>query len=129
MTTREQTDRAALAYLTDAGTQVPHAQIEAEVPGRPEAVAAAVARLAGRDLVVISWAVVDRAEGLARPVAQATPLGHVLAAQHRIEAAQEALRSMVAYARAQGSSWGQIGAALGIARQSAAERFADVEEG
>lgn len=44
-------------------------------------------------------------------------------AQRAIEAAQQQLRQAVHAARAQGSSWAEIGAALGVSRQAAFKRF------
>jgi hypothetical protein len=41
------------------------------------------------------------------------------------DAARRALEEAVARARAQGSSWSEVGAVLGITRQAAFQRFGD----
>ena len=65
------------------------------------------------------------------PWEQETSLGEILAALPRVAAAgqqaQEYLTHWVRRARALGGTWAQIGAALGMTRQSAWERFSGEE--
>jgi hypothetical protein len=58
----------------------------------------------------------------------ARPGEFIEAAQQLVGAAQEVLERAVVYERQQGRSWEVVGEALGIARQSAHERFAEAEE-
>jgi hypothetical protein len=44
-------------------------------------------------------------------------------ARRRVEAADQALREAVTQARRDGASWADVGAVLGITRQSAQQRF------
>lgn len=53
----------------------------------------------------------------------ATHVRAIIAAAEAREAADESLRRAVADARANGDSWTVIGAALGISKQAAYERF------
>jgi hypothetical protein len=54
----------------------------------------------------------------------ATPFREIVAASEAVGAAEEALRVAVDNARRSGLSWSTIGAALGISKQAAHERFA-----
>lgn len=50
----------------------------------------------------------------------------IVAAGKNVADAEQALRAAVADARRAGDSWAVIGAALGVSRQAAHERFRDV---
>ncbi len=53
-----------------------------------------------------------------------TDLRTLAEAVDSIRAAEARVRELVALARANGRSWGEIGIALGVSRQAARERFA-----
>ncbi|MGY1709096.1 hypothetical protein ACI8AC_06250 [Geodermatophilus sp. SYSU D00758] len=52
-----------------------------------------------------------------------THFRRILAASKAVSAAEEELRKAVADARQAGDSWAMVGAALGISRQAAQQRF------
>jgi hypothetical protein len=69
-----------------------------------------------------------RAEALSAPTVpmdDTTDLRAVADAAGAVRADEALLREKVAVARANGRSWGQIGASLGVSRQAARERFAE----
>lgn len=53
----------------------------------------------------------------------ATPFREIFRAAQAVEDAQTELRAAVARARAAGTSWTVVGAALGVTKQAAAQRF------
>ena len=57
------------------------------------------------------------------PSRDAEHFRRIIAANKAIDAAHDELRAAVAAARAAGESWTVIGAALGVSKQAAAERF------
>lgn len=54
-----------------------------------------------------------------------TDLRAVAEAVDRVRAGEARVRELVALARANGRSWGEIGIALGVSRQAARERFSE----
>lgn len=73
-------------------------------------------------------AAADRAEALSEPnvpMDDTTDLRAVADAVGAVRADEALLREKVAIARANGRSWGQIGASLGVSRQAARERFTE----
>lgn len=54
-----------------------------------------------------------------------TDLRAVAEAVDRVREGEARVRELVALARANGRSWGEIGIALGVSRQAARERFSD----
>jgi hypothetical protein len=54
-----------------------------------------------------------------------TDLRVIAEAVDGVRAGQARLRELVAAARANGRSWGEIGIALGVSRQAARERFSE----
>ena len=54
-----------------------------------------------------------------------TDLRAVAEAVDRVRAGKARVRELVALARANGRSWGEIGIALGVSRQAARERFSE----
>ena len=54
-----------------------------------------------------------------------TDLRAIAEAVDSVRAGEDRVRELVATARANGRSWGQIGIALGVSRQAARERFAE----
>jgi 1-deoxy-D-xylulose 5-phosphate reductoisomerase len=54
-----------------------------------------------------------------------TDLRALAEAVDRVRAGEARVRELVARARANGRSWGEIGIALGVSRQAARERFAE----
>lgn len=59
------------------------------------------------------------------PMDDTTDLRALAEADDSVRATEARLREMVARARANGRSWGEIGVALGVSRQAARERFAE----
>lgn len=59
------------------------------------------------------------------PMDDTTDLRAVAEAVDRVRAGEARVRELVALARANGRSWGEIGIALGVSRQAARERFSD----
>jgi len=59
------------------------------------------------------------------PIDDTTDLRAVAEAVDRVRAGEARGRELVALARANGRSWGEIGIALGVSRQAARERFSD----
>jgi len=59
------------------------------------------------------------------PMDDSTDLRAVALAVDRVRAGEARVRELVALARANGRSWGEIGIALGVSRQAARERFSD----
>ncbi|MGI8945769.1 MAG: ECF-type sigma factor [Thermoleophilaceae bacterium] len=59
------------------------------------------------------------------PMDDTTDLRAVAEAVDRVRAGEARLRELVALARANGRSWGEIGIALGVSRQAARERFSE----
>ncbi len=59
----------------------------------------------------------------------ATHFREIIAATENLSAAEDRLREVVADARAAGDSWTLIGAALGVTRQAAQQRFGDDAKG
>lgn len=53
----------------------------------------------------------------------ATPFREIFRAARAVDVAQTELRATVARARAAGASWTVVGAALGVTKQAAAQRF------
>ncbi|MDR1711486.1 MAG: hypothetical protein LBR58_06500 [Propionibacteriaceae bacterium] len=64
--------------------------------------------------------------GDAEPIAvyEGDALREIVAALDARDAAETAIESAVAKARAQGATWGMIGAALRVTRQAAQKRYA-----
>lgn len=58
----------------------------------------------------------------------AAPHRQILAARQALGDAEDSLRKAVTDARAAGYSWAMIGASLGVSRQAAQQRFAEVRE-
>jgi hypothetical protein len=54
-----------------------------------------------------------------------TDLRAIAEAQDRVRTGEARIRELVALARANGRSWGEIGVALGVSRQAARERFSE----
>jgi len=54
-----------------------------------------------------------------------TDLRALAEAVDRVRSGEARVRELVALARANGRSWGEIGIALGVSRQAARERFSD----
>jgi phage baseplate assembly protein W len=59
------------------------------------------------------------------PVDDTTDLRTLAEAVDSVRAGEARVRELVARARANGRSWGEIGIALGVSRQAARERFAE----
>jgi 1-deoxy-D-xylulose 5-phosphate reductoisomerase len=59
------------------------------------------------------------------PMDDTTDLRTLAEAVDAVRSGEARVREMVARARANGRSWGEIGIALGVSRQAARERFAD----
>ena len=59
------------------------------------------------------------------PMDDTTDLRAIAEAVDRVRAGEARIREVVALARANGRSWGEIGIALGVSRQAARERFTD----
>ena len=59
------------------------------------------------------------------PMDDTTDLRAVAEAVDRVRAGEARVRELVALARANGRSWGEIGIALDVSRQAARERFSD----
>ena len=59
------------------------------------------------------------------PIDDTTDLRTLAEAVDAVRAGEARVREMVALARANGRSWGEIGIALGVSRQAARERFAE----
>lgn len=68
-------------------------------------------------------AALDQLSPAAHPARDATAFRRIIAARKAVDAAQDELRAAVAAARSAGDSWTVIGAALGISKQAAHERF------
>lgn len=65
----------------------------------------------------------DRLDPATRPGRDAVHFRAIIAAAEAVDAAEAGLRDAVASARAAGDSWTVIGAALGVSRQAAQQRF------
>lgn len=59
------------------------------------------------------------------PIDDTTDLRTLAEAVDAVRASEARVRELVARARANGRSWGEIGIALGVSRQAARERFAE----
>jgi hypothetical protein len=59
------------------------------------------------------------------PIDDTTDLRTLAEAVDSVRAGEARIRELVARARANGRSWGEIGFALGVSRQAARERFAE----
>ncbi len=59
------------------------------------------------------------------PIDDTTDLRTLAEAVDAVRAGEARVREMVARARANGRSWGEVGIALGVSRQAARERFAE----
>jgi len=59
------------------------------------------------------------------PMDDTTDLRAVAEAVDRVRAGEARVRELVALARANDRSWGEIGIALGVSRQAARERFSE----
>lgn len=59
------------------------------------------------------------------PMDDITDLRTLAEAVDSLRAGEARVRELVARARANGRSWGEIGIALGVSRQAARERFAE----
>jgi hypothetical protein len=59
------------------------------------------------------------------PMDDTTDLRTLAGAVDSVRASEARVRELVAHARANGRSWGEIGIALGVSRQAARERFAE----
>jgi len=59
------------------------------------------------------------------PMDDTTDLRAVAEAVDGVRAGEARVRELVALARANGRSWGEIGIALGVSRQAARERFSE----
>jgi hypothetical protein len=59
------------------------------------------------------------------PIDDTTDLRTLAEAVDAVRAGEARVRELVARARANGRSWGEIGIALGVSRQAARERFAE----
>jgi hypothetical protein len=59
------------------------------------------------------------------PTDDTTDLRTLAEAVDSVRAGEARVRELVARARANGRSWGEIGIALGVSRQAARERFAE----
>ncbi|MCL2732487.1 MAG: hypothetical protein FWE15_20985 [Actinomycetia bacterium] len=68
-------------------------------------------------------AALDRLSPDTHPARDATSFRRIVAALKGIDDAHDELRASVAAAREAGDSWTVIGAALGVSRQAAQERF------
>ncbi|HWC23982.1 MAG TPA: hypothetical protein VG502_16920 [Flexivirga sp.] len=65
----------------------------------------------------------DALDPATTPARDATHFRRIIAASEQLDAAQDELHAAVAAARAAGDSWTVIGAALGVSKQAAAQRF------
>lgn len=65
----------------------------------------------------------DRISPATHPARDAASFRRIIAAQENLTAAEQKLRDAVRAARDAGDSWTIIGAALGITRQAAQQRF------
>lgn len=59
------------------------------------------------------------------PIDDTTDLRTLAEAVDAVRAGEARVRELVARARANGRSWGEVGVALGVSRQAARERFAE----
>lgn len=59
------------------------------------------------------------------PMDDTADLSTLAEAVDRVRTGEARVRELVARARANGRSWGEIGIALGVSRQAARERFAE----
>jgi hypothetical protein len=59
------------------------------------------------------------------PIDDTTDLRTLAEAVDVVRAGEARVRELVARARANGRSWGEVGIALGVSRQAARERFAE----
>jgi hypothetical protein len=59
------------------------------------------------------------------PIDDTTDLRTLAEAVDAVRAGEARVRELVARARANGRSWGEVGIALGVSRQGARERFAE----
>jgi len=59
------------------------------------------------------------------PIDDTTDLRTLAEAVDAVRAGEARVRELVARARANGRSWGEVGIALGVSRQAARERFAE----
>lgn len=65
----------------------------------------------------------DAISPVTHPARDAEHFRRIIAANKAIEVARQELFDAVAAARAAGDSWSVIGAALGVSKQAASERF------
>lgn len=103
-------------------------EVLATVGARTEA---QLAELVDLDLVTVRMGLaplydVGWAERRANGRVVATDLGRLVARRRLIEAWQEDEPTLVAVSRDAGASWAAIGDALGVTRQSAWERYAEI---
>lgn len=66
----------------------------------------------------------DALEPAATTARDATHFRGIIAASEAVDAAESELRAAVSVAREAGDSWTVIGAALGVSKQAAQQRFA-----
>jgi hypothetical protein len=59
------------------------------------------------------------------PIDDTTDLRTLAEAVDAVRAGEARVRELVAHARANGRSWGEVGIALGVSRQAARERFSE----
>lgn len=59
------------------------------------------------------------------PIDDTTDLRTLAEAVDAVRAGEARVRELVARARANGRSWGEVGIALGVSRQAARERFSE----
>ncbi|WP_106819810.1 hypothetical protein [Janibacter massiliensis] len=68
----------------------------------------------------------DLIDPATHPARDAAAFRRIVAARAALERDETELRDAVAAARAAGDSWTVIGAALGVSRQAAQQRFRDI---
>src|SRR6266704_6038762 len=80
-------------------------------------------------LSVAAREVSDEARGLVPADDRGSGVGEIVErAVQLVDRTRDVLERAVVYEREEGASWQDIGAALGISRQTAQERFAEVEQ-
>jgi|SRR5215207_6318849 len=80
-------------------------------------------------LSVAAREVSDEARGLVSADDRSSGVGEIVErAVQLVDRTRDVLERAVVYEREQGASWQDIGAALGVSRQTAHERFAEVEQ-
>ncbi len=65
----------------------------------------------------------DSLDPVTTPARDAVHFRRIIAATEQLDAAERELRDAVAAARQAGDPWSAIGAALGVSKQAAAQRF------